>query len=325
VLIGSFLMLIAAGGTLAAPEAGAQRKQPVRIGVLTDTWGPTPAVLGLRDGLQALGHREGEDFDIGIRFTQGDVKALPRAAQDLLAAGSDLIFATTMSAARAARQATSVKPIVFAEVVGDPVKLGLVQTFARPGGNVTGVSSMAVELTFKRLEIFKELVPALKRVALVYDPNDFEAVAAVQVHRDAARQLGLQLLEIAPRNPDEVRELVARFRRSDVDGVVMSPSGASLNIPGTVVELGTRHRIPTLAIGAYWTERGALVSYGPDFYDSGRQAARLVAKILRGDKPEDIPVETNSRIEFVINLKVARTLNLQPSPALLQRADRLID
>lgn len=137
----------------------AQSKEPVRIGVLTDSWGPTPATVGLRDGLKALGYREDEHFHIGVRFTQGDVGALHGAARDLLAAGSDIIFATTANAATAAQQATTAKPIVFAEVVGDPVKLGLVRSFARPGGNITGVSSLAVELTSKRLEIFRELVP----------------------------------------------------------------------------------------------------------------------------------------------------------------------
>ena len=321
-LLAYLLMLFAASGALDASTGWGQRKGAARIGVLTDAWGPTPAVVGLRDGLQALGFREGEDFDIGVRFTQGDVNALPQAARGLVAAGPDIIFATTTSAARAAKQATSVKPIVFAEVVGDPVKLGLVKTFARPGGNVTGVSSLAIELTLKRLEMFKELVPGLKRLLLVYDPHDVDAVAGVEVHRDAARQLGLQLLEKAPRTQEEVRELAARIRRSDADGVVAAPSGPSLNIPGSVLEMA--QRVPTMFIGAYWVDQGGLASYGPDFYDSGRQASRLVAKILRGDKPENIPVEVNSRIELVVNLKTARALGLQPGQALLQRADRLI-
>src|SRR5262249_39399968 len=145
----------------------AQKSEPTRIGVLTDSWGPTPATIGLRDGLTALGYRESEHFDIGVRFTQGDVGALLQAAPHLLAARSDLICATTTNAAMAARQATTVTPIVFAEVTGDPVKLGLVQSIARPGGNITGVNSLTVELNPKRLEILKELIPGLKHVLLV--------------------------------------------------------------------------------------------------------------------------------------------------------------
>jgi len=292
---------------------------------LTDSWGPTPATVGLRDGLQALGYREDEHFQIGVRFTQGDVGALPAAARDLVASGSDIIFATSANAAAAARAATTVKPIVFAEVVGDPVKLGLVRSFARPGGNVTGVSSLAVELTSKRLEIFKELVPGLKRILLAYDPSDPMGMASAEVHRTAARQLGLVLVERTPRSQEEARQIIARARRPDVDGILAPPSGPFLNIPGAVLEVGTRHRIPTMFIAAYWVEQGALASYGPDFYESGRQAARLVAKVMNGEAPASIPVEMNSRIEFALNLKTAKALKLQPARALLQRADRLIE
>jgi putative ABC transport system substrate-binding protein len=303
----------------------AQRKEPAKIGVLTESWGPTPAVVGLRDGLRALGYREDEHFNLGVRFTQGDLTVLPAAAQELIAAGSDVIVATSPSAAIAARRATTVKPIVFAEVVGDPVKLGLVRSFARPGTNVTGVSSLAIELTSKRLEIFKELVPTLKRVLLIYDPNDPVSDASVAVHRDAARQLGLVLVERGPRSQDEARQVAARVRRSDVDGIIASPSGMTLNIPGVVLDAASRQKIPTIFNGAFWVEQGALASYGPDFYDVGRQAARLVAKILNGESPENIPVEIHSRIEFAINLKVARDLKLQLGPAVLQRADRIIE
>jgi ABC-type uncharacterized transport system substrate-binding protein len=321
----ALLIIAVSGGVLGVPAAWAQRKEPVRIGVLTDSWGPTPGTLGLRDGLQALGYREDEHFELGVRFTGGDVGALPAAARELLAAGSDVIFATSTSAARAAQQATTVKPIVFAEVAGDPVRLGLVRSFARPGGNVTGVSSLTFELTAKRLEIFKELVPGLKRVLLVYDANDADAVDAAQFHRDAARQLGIQLIERTPRTQEEAREQIARVRRSDVDGILTSPGGPALNIPGAVIEMAPRHQLPAMFIGGFWAEQGGLASYGPDFYESGRLAARLVFKILKGEKPGNIPVEINSRIDLVINLKVARTLKLEPGPAVLERANRLIE
>jgi putative ABC transport system substrate-binding protein len=319
------LGVIALSGLALDPATtSAQRKEPARIGVLTEGWGPTPATVGLRDGLQALGYREDEHFQLGVRFTQGDVGALPGAAKDLIAAGTDVIFATSAHAAIAARRATTTKPIVFAEVVGDPVKLGLVRSFARPGANVTGVSSLADELGPKRLEIFKELVPGLKRVLFVYDPNAPINVAAALALRDAARQLGLVLLERTPRSPEEASQVVASVRRSDVDGI-MAPPSMALNIPGAMLDAATRQRIPTMFNAAFWVERGALAGYGPDFYESGRLAARLVFKILNGASPESIPVENHSRIELVINLKVAKTLKLLPGPTLLQRADRLIE
>jgi putative ABC transport system substrate-binding protein len=322
----ALLIFAVSGGVLAVPTVWAQRKEPIRIGVLTDSWGPTPATIGLRDGLQALGYREDEHFELGVRFTGGDVGALPAAARDLLAAGSDIIFATSTTAARAAQQATRVKPIVFAEVAGDPVRQGLVRSFARPGGNVTGVSNLTAELSAKRLEIFKELVPGLKRVLFVYDATDADAVEAAQVQRDAARQLGIQVIERTPRSQEEAREQITRVRRSDVDGILATPSGAALNIPGAVLEAATRQQLPAMFNGGgFWVEQGGLVGYGPDFYESGRLAARLVVKILKGEKPENIPVEINSRIDLVINLKVARALRLEPGPAALQRATRLIE
>ena len=322
---GLLVLFTLAGATLDPMAALAQRSEPVRIGVLTDGWGPTPATVGLRDGLQALGYREGEQFHIGVRFTQGDVRALPLAARELVAAGPDVIFATSTNAARAAQQATTVTPIVFAEVAGDPVKLGLVRSFARPGGNMTGVSSLAIELNPKRLEIFKELVPGLKRVLLVYDPSDPEGVAGARAYREAAAHLGIQLLEKTPRSQEEAREVIDRVRRTEVDGIVFPASGLALNIPGAVLDATSRRQIPTMFGGTFWVERGGLVGYGPDYYESGRQAARLVVKILKGEKPESIPVETNSRIELAINMKVAKALKLEPGQALLQRADRLIE
>jgi putative ABC transport system substrate-binding protein len=302
----------------------AQRSGPVRIGVLTEGWGPTPATVGLRDGLQALGYREGEQFDLGVRFTQGDLAALVPAARDLVSAGSDIIFAPSINAARAAQQATNSTPIVFAEVVGDPVKFGLVRTFARPGANVTGVSTQTLELSSKRLELFKELVPGLKRVLLVYDPSDQDGVAAAQAYRQAAQQLGVQLQERMPRSQGEARDVIAKVRRSNEEGL-LSPPGMALNIPGIILESALQQQVPAMFNAAFWVERGGLAGYGPDFYESGRLAARLVFKILKGEPPATIPVEQHSRIDFAINLKTAKALRLSIGQGLLHRADRLVE
>lgn len=321
----SALLVVLLSPGLTGARAQAQQREPVRIGVLTEGWGPTPATVGLRDGLQALGYREGEQFDLGIRFTQGDLAALLPAARELVAAGAKIIFALSTNAARAAQQATTVIPIVFAEVVGDPVKVGLVRSFARPGANITGVSTQTIELASKRLELFKELVPGLKRVLLVYDPTDEAAIVGAQAHRKSAHQLGLLMVEKTPRTQDEAREVISRIRRSEVDGIILSPSGMALNIPGAILETALRQHVPTMFNATFWVERGALASYGPDFYDSGRQAARLVVKILKGERPEDIPVEQNSQIDLAINLRTAKALKLTIGPGLLQRANHLIE
>ncbi len=304
----------------------AERTGPVKIGALTQSWGPTPQMVGLRDGLQALGYREGEQFVIGVRFTQGDLAALPAAARDLVRSGVDIIFAIDVTAARAAQLATNRIPIVFATVVGDPVELGLVQSYARPGGNITGVLHEDIDLSPKRLEIFTEMLPGpgLKRVLFPYDPNDTHAAAVARLYRAAARQLGTVLVEKPVRTEEEVRTVLARLRKGEVDGIV-SPPGLSLNIPGFVLDATSQRAIPTMFNGAFYVERGGLVSYGPDFYDSGRQAARLMDKIVKGENPGRIPVEANAKIELAINMATARALKLTIPSSVLQRANRLIE
>ena len=314
-LLGVLLGLALVGGPTLAAE-------PVKIGALTESWGPTPAMVGLRDGLKALGYRDGEQFVIGVRFTQGDIKALPNAARELLQAGTDILFTSGTNAAKAAQTATTSVPIIFTEAVVDPVQVGLVKSIARPGGNVTGVTDLIDELAPKRLEILKEIVPGLKRVLFFYDPVDPEAATVARQYRDAARQLGIALLERPVRSEAELRAMLAPPRRMD-EGILAGGS-MSMNIPGIVLDVTAQHPIPTMFNGAFWVELGALASYGADFYESGRQAARLVDKIIKGEKPATIPVESNSRIEFVISLKIARALGIVIAPAVVQRATRII-
>lgn len=298
-----------------------ERTGPVKIGALTQSWGPTPQMVGLRDGLQALGYREGDQFVIGVRFTQGNTAGLPVAARDLVQSGVDIIFATDANAARAAQVATNRIPIVFAAGVGDPVELGLVQSFARPGGNITGVTDTDIELSAKRLEIFKEILPGLKRVLFPYNPDDAYAVAAARAYRDAARHLGVVLVEKPVRTKAEAQAELSKLRKGD--GIV-APTSLSLNIPGFVLDATSQRAIPSMFNGAFFVEGGGLVSYGPDFYDSGRQAARLVDKIVKGEDPGRIPVEANPKFELAINMTTAKALKLAIPPSVLQRANRLI-
>jgi putative ABC transport system substrate-binding protein len=279
-------------------------------------------VAGLRDALVQLGYRENEDFVIGVRFTQGDLAALPAAARELVQYGVDLIFVAEEDPAKAVQMATTRIPIVFV-TVGDPVGLGLVQSFARPGGNITGVTDLHTELGPKRLELFREIVPGLKRVLFLYDPVDAHSVEQARVYRDAAHRLGVVLVEQVVRTAEEARATLAQVRKGDVDGV-LAPRCCSLNIPGFILEATAQQAIPTMFRAAFWVERGGLASYGPDYYESGRQAARLVDKILNGEDPAEIPVEVNPKIELAINIKVAKSLGLSVKPEVLYRADRLV-
>ena len=202
--------------------------------------------------------------------------------------------------------ATDRIPIVFAGV-GDPLGSGLVQSFARPGGNITGVTNLSLDLSPKRLELFRQTIPSLKRVLYPYNPADAYAMAQVGVYRDAARRLGIELVEQTVHSEEEAQATLAQVRKGDVDGI-LAPDGLSFNIPGFVLEAAAQQAIPTMFTGAFWVEQGGLASYGPDLYETGRQAARLVDKILKGVNPAEIPVEVNPKIEFAINLKVAKAL-----------------
>ena len=318
----ALVVLLMSGGLLTSSAEAEERAQPVKIGELTSSWGPTPDMVGLRDGLLELGYRENEQFVLGVRFTQGDLTALPAAARELVQYGVDIIFASEEDSAKAAQMATTRIPIVFA-TVGDPVGLGLIQSFARPGGNITGVTDLRLELGPKRLEVFHELVPGLKRVLFLYDAADAASIAEVKVDRETARRLGIELIEKPVRTENEAQAALAQVSKDTADGI-LSPFQASLNIPGFILEAASQRALPTMFHAAFWTERGILASYGPDYYETGRQAARLVDKILKGTKPAEIPVEANPKIEFAISLKVAKALRLTISPEVLYRADRIV-
>ena len=307
------------GGATEAQRAA----RPVQIGALTESWGPTPAILGLRDGLRALGYREDQDFTIGVRFTQGESVELLAAARELVRGGADIIVTTEGgNSARAAQMATDRIPIVFIGG-GDPVELGLVKSLARPGGNLTGIASLDVELAPKRLEIFRELVPGLKRVLLVYDATNKHAAEQLEPYRAAARSLGLTFVERPVRSQEEAGAVISGLRRGDVDGI-FAPRVLSLNIPGFIVATSAKGTFPTMFQAAFFAERGGLASYGATDGDLGRLAARLVDRILKGAKPADLPVEQPTKFELVINVKTAKALGLTIPQSLLLRADRLI-
>jgi putative ABC transport system substrate-binding protein len=269
-----------------------------------------------------LGYHENEQFVLGVRFTQGDLTALPAAARELVQYGVDLIFTVEVSPAKAAQLATSQIPIVFVGAA-DPVGLGLIQSFARPGGNITGVTDLELELLPKRLEVFREIVPGLKRVLFPYDANRAYSTLEANVYREAAHRLGIELVEQAVRTEEEAQATLAQISKGEVDGI-LEPMCCALNIPGFVLEATSQRALPTMFTNAFWVERGGLASYGSYSYETGRQAARLVDKILKGANPAEIPVEVNTKIEFAINLKVAKALGLTIAPEVLYRADRII-
>jgi putative ABC transport system substrate-binding protein len=278
--------------------------------------------VGLIEGLVALGYRENEDFVIGVRFTQGDIAVLHAVAREMVRDGVDIIYCSGEADAKAAQQATSTHPIVF-NGVGDPVGQGLIASYARPGGNITGVADLNLELSAKRLQLFTELLPRLKRVLYPYHANNaYQAAKALQ-YRAAAHRLDLVLVERPLHTMAEAREALAQIRKEDIDGM-LAPRDVDLNIPGFVLETTTRQGIPSMFDTAFYLTYGGFASYGPSAFSLGRQAARLVDKIIKGTHPSEIPVEVDRSLELVINLKVAQALGIPIPPLVLYQADRLI-
>jgi putative ABC transport system substrate-binding protein len=304
------------------PVNAGQPTPPQRIGVIDTGFFPnTPFLKGLKEGFKAHGIEEGRDVTFDVRPIRGNLDEAAGAAASLVAAGVNLIVTGEGEhVARAAKATTRTLPIVFVGV-GDPVASGLVSSMSRPGGNITGVSSMATELTPKRLEILKAMHPGIRRVWAVYHPEDLSAAAATRKAQDAAAWLKLELVTRAVRTPEELVGNLKGLRPGDG---LLAPPQVTMNIPGLILDLQRMDRWPAVFNQTFWVEAGALVSYGSNMGADGVQAARLVARILHGERPQDLPVEGSNRVELAINLKTARSLGITIPPEVLVRADRVI-
>jgi len=307
------------------PVARAQTPKVYKLGILTTASSPWHSnTEGFRDALAELGLVEGKTVSFDVRAARGDPTRLPELAAELVRQRPDLLYCVAAPDAQACQKATTTIPIVFTQA-GDPVRLGLVRSLARPGGNITGIGDLRAELTAKRLELFKETVPSLRRVLVTYDAQEPEEREAVTVARTAASRLGLTLLERPISAPLEIEAGLAELKEGGRDGILTVQSGLNLNIPGRSLEVATSNKVPTMYPASFWTKFGALVSYGPDQYLQGRQVARLAHKILTGTPPRELPVELPDRIEFIINLKTAKRLGLEVPRPILLRADRVIE
>jgi ABC-type uncharacterized transport system substrate-binding protein len=276
-----------------------------------------------RQGLRDLGWEDGRNVVVEARYAEGQFERLPGLAQDLIDRGVRVIVAANSQGTRAAMAATSTIPIVMVEVA-DPVAMGFVTSLARPGGNVTGVSNMARDITGKRLQLLKEAVPRASRIAVIMNPNDPITMPQLRDAEAAARSLGVQLQLFLVQG---VGDLEPAFRgavagKADAVFRLADPLGNELG-PMTV-ELLTKHRLPGMLAGRAVVEMGALMSYFADPPDYYRRPAVYVDRILKGARPVDLPVEQPTKFQLFINLKTAKALGLTIPPSLLGRADEVI-
>ena len=310
---------------LAVPLATAQEAgKAYRIGFLS---APTPAGAdtdAFRQGLRERGYVEGGNVLIEWRFAEGRDDRLPGFAAELVRLKVDIIVTVAASAALAAKKTTAEVPIVFT-VVPDPVASGFVRTLARPGGNMTGLTAIQTDLAGKRLELVKEAVPSLASVVILANPANLAYAQFVQETRVAARRLGLEVRAVEVRHSSD---LEAAFRMIPHEGapvVVLQPDPLLFTHRSRIVELAAKRRLAVLGWQSELTKSGAMMSYGANTPDIYRRAAMYVDRILKGAKPADLPVEQPTKFELVINLKTAKALGLTIPPALLARADQIIE
>jgi len=318
------LILTLALGILTAPlTADAQQAGKVpRIGVLSA--GSLAGVIHLeafREGLRDLGYVEGRNITLEYRFAEGYADRLPALVAELVRLPVDVLVVNGTVAIRPAQHATTTIPIVM--VAADPVGAGLVASLARPGGNSTGLSIMVPGFSGKRLEILKEAVPTLSRVAALWH-RDAPMGSYVTETQAAAQALGLQLQALEVRSPNEFDQAFAAMTSEHADALVMIPSALFFSHRRQLAALAVQHRLPAIFMEREFVDAGGLMAYGPSLSDLSRRAATYVDKILKGAKPADLPIEQPMKFELVINLKTAKALGLTVPPSLLFQANEVI-
>ena len=288
-------------------------------GVLSDSYSRE----AFQQGLRGLGYVAGKNILIEYRYSEGKFERLPELAEELVRLKVDVFVTIGTPPSQAAKAATTTIPIVMA-LISDPVGAGLVASLARPGGNVTGLSTVSSDLSGKRLELLKETLPKVSRVAVLYDPNDPAMIAEIKETEVAARPLGVQLQPIEVRRLDEFEAALKAATRAKAGSALVLPTALFNTHRKRIAELAAKNRLPTMWATNQLMDAGGLMSYGPDYGDLYRRAATYVDKILKGAKPADLPVEQPMKFELVINLKTAKQIGLSIPPNVLARADRVI-
>jgi putative ABC transport system substrate-binding protein len=319
------------GGTAAAWPLAARAQQPTRlrrIGVLMNVDpGDTDAqenVAVFRQTLTQLGWAEGRDIQLDVRWASGDLAEIRRHAAELVAQAPDVIVATGTAGVGPLLAVTRTIPIVFANVA-DPVGAGFVDSMAHPGANATGFIQFEYTLSGKWLELLKQMAPWVTRSAVLRDPDLSSGIGQFAVIQSVAPALGVEVRPISLRDPGEIERAIAAFARAPNGGLVVTASALSTVRSDLIIALAARHKLPAVYYRRYFPDKGGLMSYGYDAATQYRGAAAYVARILKGEKASDLPVQAPTKYELVINLKTAKALGLDVPPTLLIRADEVIE
>jgi putative tryptophan/tyrosine transport system substrate-binding protein len=318
------------GGAAAAwPVAALGQHSGVRrIGVLTALPADDPEwqarLAAFHQGLEKLGWTVGRNLRIDYRLGSGDSEQLRRRAAELVALAPDVILATGTPVIPPLQQATRAVPIVFT-LITDPVGAGFVDSLARPGGNTTGFMTFETGMSAKWLELLKELKPSVTRVGVIRDPTITAGIGQWSAIQAVAPSFGVDLTAVNVRDAGEIERGIASFARGSNGGLIVTGSALATVHRDLIITLATRHQLPAVYPYPYFVAAGGLICYGPDLIDQYRRAAGYVDRILKGEKPAELPVQAPTKYELVINLKTAKALGLEVAPALLARADEVIE
>jgi putative tryptophan/tyrosine transport system substrate-binding protein len=309
-------------------SCGSKKGQATRIvpiGILLPESGrsETQSVKGLRDGLKELGYNEEENILLETRDAKGDRGALKSMANEFVSKKVHLIFTTGTRATQAAKEATSKIPIVFRHPA-DPVALGLVKSMTHPGGNVTGVAALSLQVTENRLEVLKQVVPGVRRVHIFYASNDKFSHENFVFTSKLAEKLGLEVVEHGVKSADELKKSFENLQKEEGDALFHIPDDLVESEADFIFQTARQKKLPTMFNEEPWAIKGAFAAYGPSYYEMGRQAAGLADKILKGQKPENLPVELARKFDLVINMRTVNAIGLTIPPEVLKKADRVI-
>jgi putative tryptophan/tyrosine transport system substrate-binding protein len=304
-----------------------QQRKAHRLGILrsgvSNTTGAQDTREAFRRGLLDLGWVEGQNIAVEHRHAEGKFERLPQLALELTRLPSDVIYAGDFNSALAAKQATKTIPIVFV-TLGDAVQAGLVASLSRPGENLTGVSGLGPELSGKRLELLKEVLPGLARVVFLTDPANVASAPTLRETQAAAQSLGIELQVIKVTKPNHLEEAFSAMKRSQANALMVNHDPTLRVQRDRILNLVEKSRLPAIYVETAWVPDGGLMSYGPNLPQENRRAATYVDKILKGTKPADLPVEQPTKFELLINLKAAKQISLTIPPNVLARADKVI-